>query len=274
MDGGAAAILADLGVGDRIVGTASRDFYDAFAEPERNRLNRIPVIDPQRGSAEAVIKAKPDLVVGVSVYSFGGFDGTPTVDQLHDAGAQVLVACQSSSAPGPVKDLSVTTTFIDEAARLLRVGERGDELNGRIGAEIARVRPVPGMQPLRVLVLSTVPVAGQPMVTLGGRSLANGVIALAGGQNIASDIDTDFTSVSSEVVVARDPEAIVVMTGFAAADDQELTKSIRASPILAGTTAVRQGRLVIVPQSILLAPSVLNGAAVTAIAKALREPAK
>jgi iron complex transport system substrate-binding protein len=273
MDGGAAAILTELGVGDRIVGTASPDFFDAFAEPQISQLHRIPVIDPKYGSAEAVINAKPELVVGVSVYSFGGFDGTATVDQLHHAGAQVLVACRSSSRPGPVKDLSVTTTFIDEAAKLLNVNERGDELNRRISSEIDRARPIPGTQPVRVLLLSDAPVDGQPMVTLGGRSLANGVIALAGGQNIASDIDADFTSLSYEAVIARDPQAIVVATGFAAAGDRELMKSIRDSPVLAGTTAVRQGRLVTVPQSILLSPSVLNGAAVAVIAQALREPA-
>lgn len=272
MDGGAAAILTELGVGNRIVGTASQDFYNALAERNRNQLKRIPVIDPHRGSAEAVINAKPDLVVGVSVYSFGGFDGTPTVDQLHRAGAQVLVACQRSARTGPVKDLSVTTSFIDEAARLLKVSERGDELNGRIGAEIEQARPTPGMQPLRVLVLSTIPVAGQPMVTLGGRSLANGVIALAGGQNIAGDIDEDFTSLSSEAMVARDPQAIVVMTGFATVSDEDLTRLIRDNPVLAGTTAVRHRRLVAVPQSILLSPSMLNGAAVTLIADALRGP--
>lgn len=270
MDGGAAAILTELGVGDRIVGTASPDFFNAFADPQRSQLNRIPVIDPQRGAAETVIKAKPDLVVGVSAYSFGGFDGTPTVDQLHRAGAQVLVACPSSPATGLVKDLSETTTFITEAATVLGVRERGHELNARIGAAIERARPAPGTQPLRVFVLSSVPVAGQPMVTQGGTSLANGIITLAGGRNIAGDLDADFTSLSSEAVVAQDPQAIVVMTGFAAADEHELITSIRDNPILAGTTAVRQGRLVTVPQTILLSPSVLNAQAVTIIAQTLR----
>lgn len=273
MDGGAAAILTELGVGDRIVGTASPDFFTAFTEPQRGQLNRIPVLDAGRGAAETVINAKPDLVVGVSAYSFGGFDGTPTADQLHRAGAQLLVACPRTSAAGSVEDLSETTTFITQAARVLQIQERGAALNSRISAEIARARTGLPPQPLRVLVLSTPPVAGQPMVTQGGRSLANGVITLAGGRNIAGNIDTDFTSLSAEAVLDRDPQAIVVMTGFAARHDQELIGAIRANPLLAGTTAVRQGRLVAIPQSILLSPSVLNGAAVTAIAQALRAPA-
>lgn len=272
MDGGAAAILTELDVGDRIVGTASPDFFDAFAQPQRSQLARIPVIDSQRGSAEAVINAKPDLVVGVSLYSFGGFDGTPTVQQLHEAGAEVIVACQDPAIPGPVPDLSVTTTFIDQTAKLLNVTQRGNELNARIRGELDRVRPAPGATPMRVLVLSAAPVGGQPVLTQGARSLANGVIALAGGRNIAGDIDMDFASLSPEVVVARDPQAIVVVTGFAPVSDQELTASIRQSPVLAATTAVREGRLVAVPQSIAISPSVLNGEAVARIARVLRQP--
>ncbi|MCV7164088.1 ABC transporter substrate-binding protein [Mycobacterium stomatepiae] len=272
MDGGAAAILTELGVGDRIVGTASPDFFDAFAEPQRSQLTRIPVIDAQRGSAESVINAKPDLVVGVSLYSFGGFDGTPTVRQLHEAGAQVIVACQSSSDSGPVTDLSATTTFIDEAAELLNVTWRGNELNERIRRELDRIRPAPDADPVRVLVLSAAPIAGQPILTQGARSLANGVIALAGGRNIADDIDMDFVSISSEAIVTRDPQAIVVLTGFAPTSDEELMASIRESPVLAATTAVRKARLVAVPQSITLSPSVLNGEAVARVARVLREP--
>lgn len=271
MDGGAAAILDELGVGDRIVGTASPDFFDAFPEPQRQRLAHIRVIDSQRGSAEAVINAKPDLVVGVSAYSFGGFDGTPTVPQLHAAGAQVMVACQNTQRPGPVTDLSVTTNFIDEVAKLFNITQRGNALNARIRRQLASVAPAPGSGPMRVLILSAVPIAGQPIVTQGAWSLANGVVALAGGRNIAGDADADFTSISSETVVARDPQAVVVMIGFVPLSEQELTAAIRESPALAGTTAMREGRVVAVPQSIAMSPSVLNGEAVVRVARALRE---
>lgn len=55
--------------------------------------------------------------------------------------------------------------------------------------------------------------------------------------------------------------------------DEDLLAAVRASPVLAGTAAVRENRFVVVPQSILLSPSVLNGDAVAKIAQALRQPA-
>ncbi|HEY2063225.1 MAG TPA: ABC transporter substrate-binding protein [Amycolatopsis sp.] len=267
MDGGAAAILERLGVSDRIVGTAAPDFFKAFGGNELAKLSAIPVLDRGQGNAEAVIAAKPDLVVGISAYSFGGFDGTPTVEQLAKAGAQSLVACKGAA---PVKDLSATTGFIRQVAKAFGVEQRGDELITQLTASIGR----PGSAaPVRTLALSAPPTAGQPVTAQGGAGLANGIITLAGGTNIAQDSGRDFASLSAEEVVTRDPQAIVIVSGFSRGSDTELLASIRSSPVLAGTTAVKEGRFAVVPQSILLSPSVLNGDAVAMIAAALRKPA-
>jgi iron complex transport system substrate-binding protein len=84
------------------------------------------------------------------------------------------------------------------------------------------------------------------------------------------DSTGDFASLNAEEVVARDPQAILVITGFSPQSDPELTVAIRSSPVLAPTTAVRENRMMAVPQSILLSPSVLNGRAVAEIAGALQ----
>jgi iron complex transport system substrate-binding protein len=267
MDGGAAAVLERLGVADRIVGTAAPDFFKAFTGDEAAELAKIKVLDPGQGNAEAVIAAKPDLVVGISRFSFGGFDGTPSVDQLAKAGAKALVACDT--APGAaVKDLSATTTFIQQAAKVFGVEQRGAELVARITAAVGEAKGTSGK---RVLALSTPPAAGQPVRAQGGTGLANGVITLAGGKNIAEDAMQDFASLSAEEVVKRDPQAIVVISGFGPGSDDDLLHAIRSSPVLAGTTAVKESRFAVVPQSILLSPSVLNGDAVAKIAEALRK---
>jgi iron complex transport system substrate-binding protein len=268
MDGGAAAILNRLGLGDRIVGTAAPDFFGAFTGDERAKLGKIPVLDKGQGNAEAVIAAKPDLVVGISAFSFGGFDGTPSVDQLARAGAKSLVACDTAGG-GVVKDLSATTTFIKQIAAVFGVTDAGNELAGEIQASIDDVQKP--ARPVKVLALSGPPASGQPVNTQGGVSLANGVITAAGGKNVAEDVTTEFAGLSAEEIVTRDPQAIVVISGFAPGSDENLLDAIRTSPVLAPTTAVRENRLVVVPQSILLSPSVLNGEAVAKIAQALKK---
>ncbi|ANY06955.1 ABC transporter substrate-binding protein [Pseudonocardia sp. HH130630-07] len=267
MDGGAAAVLERLGVGDRIVGTAAPDFLDAFTGPRRTALDRIPVLDPGQGNAEAVIAAEPDLVVGISAYSFGGFDGTPTVQRLRDAGAASLVACDD--APAPVTGIDDTYAFVERAARVFGVPERGAELVAEIRSAVEAAAPAPGTAPVRVLMLSSAPQPGQPLSTLGGGGLANGIVTLAGGTNIAQDTGADFAALSAEEVAARDPQAIVVITGFAPQGDAELLGAVRSSPVLAATTAVRENRIVAVPQSITLSPSVLNGQAVATVARGI-----
>ncbi|USX54022.1 ABC transporter substrate-binding protein [Lentzea sp. HUAS12] len=271
MDGAAAAVISDLGLGERIVGTAAPDLFAALPAEKKALLERIPVLDPGQGNAEKVIAAGPDLVVGVSVYSFGGFDGTPSVDRLAQAGAAVVVACDSE-ARGTVKDLSATVRFVTGLAGVLGVEEAGRRLVREIQSSVDSVR-ADGRPPVRVLAISGPPAAGQTVMTQGGTSLANGVITLAGGANVAEDALTDFVSLSAEEIVARDPEAIVVVSGFSREGEAELAAAIRASAVLSRTTAVRENRIVVVPQSILLSPSTANGLAVRRIAEALRRPA-
>ena len=88
-------------------------------------------------------------------------------------------------------------------------------------------------------------------------------------EQVVRESEATIASLSAEEVVTRDPQAIVVVSGFAPDTNDDLLNSIRRSPVLAGTTAVRENRFAVVPQSILLSPSVLNGEAVATIAEAL-----
>lgn len=269
MDGGAAAILVELGLGDRIVGTAATDYFTPFAGGQRAKLDRIPVLDPHRGSTENVLDARPDVVVGTSNLSFGGFDGTPTVEVLEKAGVKTLAACQTQ--PAPVRDIGQTTKFVLDAATALGVPEAGAKLADRIRTEAGR--PTSGVDPVPVLVLTGVPAPGTPVSTRGGGTLVNGVVAEAGGRNLAEDISAAFAGLSAEAIAERDPRAIVLLSGFAKTSDAELLAGVRASPLLAGTTAVRENRIAVIPQSIALTPSVLNGQAVRSVAELLKRPA-
>ena len=62
---------------------------------------------------------------------------------------------------------------------------------------------------------------------------------------------------------------IVVVSGFADSSDEDLKAAIMASPLLAETDAVKNENVVVVPQRILLSPSLLNADAVQIIADAV-----
>ncbi|WP_326836390.1 ABC transporter substrate-binding protein [Amycolatopsis rhabdoformis] len=269
MDGGAAAIVVELGLGDRIVGTSATDYFVPFGPPERAKLDRIPVLDPRRASTEKVLDAHPDLAVGTSNLSFGGFDGTPSAEVLEKAGVKALAACQTQ--PAPVRGIDQTTKFVTEVAAALGVPEAGERLVRRIRADAGA--PAREDEPAPVLVLTGVPAPGTPVSTRGGGTLVNGVVAAAGGRNLAEDVPAAFAGLSAEEIAVRDPRAIVVLSGFAQSSDADLLAGVRASPLLAGTTAVRENRIAVIPQSTALTPSVLTGQAVHAVAELLKRPA-
>ncbi|MCY9785725.1 ABC transporter substrate-binding protein [Nocardiopsis sp. EMB25] len=268
MDGGSAAILRELGVADSVVGTAAPDFFTAFPEEDRAELERVPVIDEGVGNREAVIAAEPDLVMGVSPYQFGAFDGTPTPQELTEAGIAGLTACDT---PGATTDLADTFAFVERAAEVFGVPERGAELVDRMREDVdaAAALAADADRPVRVLAVSVVPGAGQGVSTLGATGTANGVITLAGGENVAGDVEQVVTDLSEEQVVSRDPEAVLVLTGFSDLPEEELVEALLGSPAVAGSTAVREERFVVMPQSVVTSPSVLNAEAVRTLAETL-----
>jgi len=266
LDAAAAAVLNRLGVAERVVGTGATDFLADFEGAERRRLDGIRVLNDRAPSREQVIAARPDLVMGISTYELGGFDGTPTPQQVRDAGAEILVACDTTR--GVNTGIDSTYAFLRQAGKVFGVPDRADALVADIQADVDAVRrSITGREPVRVLTLASDPSMGRSITTSGGSSLANGIIRLAGGRNVAEDIRRDFAMLSPEQVAQRDPEVIVIVTGFSPDPPEALERAIRRSPLLASTTAARRRRFVVVSQSALNSPSVLNGETVRTLAE-------
>jgi len=264
MDAGAAAILIQLGLGDRIAGTAAPDFEAAFTGTMAKELKAVKVIDPGRGNKEAVLAAAPDFVTGISVYELGSFNGTPTAALLKQNGISVYVACDPG---GTVTGIDETYAYIQGIAGLFGVPAKGRALVASMKRQIAAAAaPVGGTG---VLALSAAPDGGQGVNTEGGASLTNGIITLAGGKNIAASVGSEFATLSAETVTKEDPKVIVAITGLTSQTPAQLVASIESSPLLAGTSAVRNKQIVTIPQTILLSPSLLNADAVVTIARAV-----
>lgn len=267
MDAAAAAFLVQLGVGNRVIGTSGTDFKAEFTGDTRAALDAIPVMDERVANREAVIAAKPDLVTGISVYELGSFDGTATEQQLRDNGIAAVIACDITPS-GETTGIDATYAYITELARVFQVPQRGEELIASLRQQIAAVTPA-AQRNVPVLTLTAPPSGGVGINTAGGSSLTNGVITLAGGRNIAAGALTDFATLSAEQVNAADPAVIVAVTGLGDETPEQLVTAIKASPLLANTRAVRDDRVVVVPQTILYAPSPLNPQAVQTIAAAV-----
>lgn len=184
-------IVFALGDGDRVVAVD-------LTSRHPQAVHGLPQVGYMRAlSAEPILSLSPALILAIA-----DAGPPPVLDQLRAAGACVALAPDDHSAAGVLKKVAAVAAAIGKDAE-------GDALSRRLEADFAALRAAvaaAGDQP-RVLFLFSVG-EGAPMI--GGRnSSADAIIRLAGGRNAIEDFE-DFKPVSSEGVIAAQPDVLLV----------------------------------------------------------------
>jgi iron complex transport system substrate-binding protein len=177
--------LFAIGAGDLIVGTT--DFAD-FPEAARGlpRVARAHSVDLERVSA-----ARPDLVL-----VWGSGFPPATVDAVRRLGVPTFV-----SEPARLADIA---TSLERLGTL--TGRSPERAVAAFNAKLAALRErYRGRRVVRVFYQ----VWNDPLMTLGGRHVVSEAIALCGGRNVFADLAPIAPRVSTEAVLAADPEVIV-----------------------------------------------------------------
>lgn len=177
--------LFAIGAGDLIVGTT--DFAD-FPEAAKGlpRVARAHSVDLERVSA-----ARADLVL-----VWGSGFPPATVDAVRRLGVPTFV-----SEPRRLADIA---TSLERLGTL--TGRSPERAAGTFNAKLAALRErYRGRREVRVFYQ----VWNDPLMTLGGRHVVSEAIALCGGRNVFADLAPIAPRVSTEAVLAADPEAIV-----------------------------------------------------------------
>ncbi len=178
--------LFALGIGDRVV--AVSDYCDY--PPEATRLPRVGSFNAP--SVEAVIAARPDLVIGLP--SPGNHENVLTMRRL---GIAVEVV-----DPERLADVPAVTRRI---AAVAGVPEAGERLVAQIEREMDAVRArVAGVAKPRTLML----VGQDPLIAVGPDSFLGEMLAEAGAVNVAP-AGQRWPRLNVEVAIAADPEVIV-----------------------------------------------------------------
>jgi len=180
-------IVYALGAGGRVVGVCGQCDYPADVQ----RVTRVGgYVVP---SVEAVLAVRPDLVIAVP--SPGNRESVRAIER---AGVRVLVTHDRTLA-----DLWAAMRTIAASLGLAADGERlVADVSRRLDEVHARVRALPVR---RVLIV----VGHDPLVAVGGGTMQDELLTLAGGTNIAADAGTVWPTITLELVVARAPEVIV-----------------------------------------------------------------
>jgi iron complex transport system substrate-binding protein len=190
------------GGGQAVIATDALSDYPAAAR----RLAHVG--DAARLDVERIVALKPDLVV---VWAHG--NTMRELDQLEAAGLRLF-----RLEPQRLDDVP---RAIERLGQLLGSGSAAHEAAGALRDRLAALRrDHAGATPVRVFYQ----VWSSPLMTIGGGQMVNDVIGLCGGRNVFATLAPLVPLVSTEAVLAADPEAIFT------ADEQGATDALRRDP--------------------------------------------
>lgn len=180
-------ILFALGLGPKVVGVTDFCRYP----PEAERIEKIGGYFNRR--LEKILALKPDLVILVPDATTAKIEAA-----LKRSGIETLVLRADS-----IEDVYDS---IEKIARANGVADRGNALNARLRADMEeKSRSVRLLPKKKVLLV----IQRRPLITAGGGTFLDRLLALAGGENIAASSKLPYPQFGMEAVVARAPEVIV-----------------------------------------------------------------
>lgn len=180
-----------LGAGDDVVGISDYTKYPAEA------LKKPSVGDLIKPSIETILSLHPDLVIGVQ--PAGPLEST---EELERFGIPVFLV-----SPHGIAGILHSVESIGQALnRTTQAEVLVASLQHRVDSVRERTKGLP--EP-RVFM----PVWYDPIITIGKHAFTTEIIEAAGGRSVTDDLTTDWPHISMEVLLARAPEALVLVRG-------------------------------------------------------------
>ncbi len=183
-------LLFAVGAGDLVVGVDEYSDYPA-------EVANITKVGSYTLNIEVIVGLEPDLVVSSDLVPLS------QLDLLDDHGIPYVILA-TRTLDDVLKDIrlvGILTGHVEDAETL------ADSLADRIEA-------VTNKTMAEDLVRPRVYLEYYPYWTYGPGSFGNDLIALAGGVNIAENTTSEYPMVTSEFVIAQDPEVIIYTVGY------------------------------------------------------------
>jgi iron complex transport system substrate-binding protein len=178
-----------LGAGDDVIAVSDYTKFPAQAEAK-------PKIGaPMNPSLESIVALHPDLVLGS-----GDMNHVQTANQLESYGIPVFMV-------NPHGIAGIYTSILSLGKALHRESDAARLVQSLQVREQAVRRRVSGKPVVRVFM----PVWYDPIVTIGRHAFITELIEAAGGVSITSDIAQEWPQVSLEAIVARHPDALLLV---------------------------------------------------------------
>ncbi len=205
-----------LGAGADVIAVTDYTKYPADA---KTKPSVGSILSP---SMETILSLHPDLVLGSADMS-----RTETLKQLERLGIVVFMI-----SPHGVEGIYQSIANLGEALNR-EVSAR--ELIARLRGREEAVRQQAKGKPVISILM---PVGYDPIVTIGKHAFITELIEIAGGRSVTADIDQEWPQISLEAMLARAPEALLLIRGSRMSIDK-----IRGQPGWISLPAVANNRV-------------------------------
>ncbi len=224
-----------------------RSYDNAEVLPEfKAEYDKVEQLAEKYPSFEVLLGANPDFVYGRS--SAFGEKGVGSVATFVENGIMPYVSKATYTAGATMED---TFADFETLGKIFGVEDRAqaiiDEMKGQI--KMVEDKLADQDEKLKVFVFDF----GTDDAFTAGQSLESDIIEKAGGYNVFSDIEKTWVKVSWEEVVESNPDVIVI-NDYGDTSVEDKINSLKENPALAGVTAVKEDRFVVLPL-----PSVFTG---------------
>ena len=180
-------------------------------------------------SLERILAVNPDLVRGMA------HGNDPAIlDKLRQLGVPVFL----TDPHGMAGVLHTVESVGDAINRRPEADAEVHRLTRRIDAVKARVQ---GRPVVRVFM----PISVDPVFTVGQGAFITELIADAGGASVTADLHQEWPQISLEVVIARQPEALLLVRG-----GHTTLAVLRSRPGWESLKAVREGKVYLVDERV------------------------
>ncbi len=208
----------------------------------------------RRLSAEGLLSVNPDLILAE--------DGAGPPETL-----EVIKETQIPFISIPMgHDRDAVTAKIRAVAGALGVPEDGEALAVQVGTAIDEAAASAGLSGQKVLFILSL--QGGRFLAAGGNTAAQGVIELAGANNVIDGFE-GYKPLGDEAIMTAAPDVILMMN--AGHRNSVSDEDVFAHPAIGATPAGQNKKLLRMDGMLLLGFSVRTGQAVTELAKALRD---
>lgn len=218
IDGSLTEIIYALGAEADLVGVDTTSTYPAAA-------TELPDVGYMRAlSAEGILSLAPDRVITTA-------DAGPAdaLSQLQAAGIEITILDNTPSLAGLISKIQATATVVGHR-------EAGNDLAAQVEADVEQAQRAIAEQlgPLKVMFVMD---GGSRGFQVAGRdTLADGVLDVAGFNNVFADIQ-GYKPLTPEAAINANPDVILVFHSQKGLDE------LAANPALSLTQAVNNGQL-------------------------------